>query len=214
MRKEGEYVILNERGASRFNSFCDFLPEALSSETSFLYFYLMYAKDCMDLNKKRQIFCLMKHVFIRFCRGTVEIWWRRFVRRCLSQLLPTLRLHVKRPVYHQLFVTLVTLLPSCHSRLVMIFSFYFLSRGLLVLYLKPQWGRRPLCLQLSAGSTSETLQVWRSLIRAAWLTHIHTHTHAHARTHTRTQTHTHTSRAGLVVVVYCWGNNRRLGERW
>lgn len=150
----------------------------------------------------------MKRVFIRHCSKFVEITvtvdWRRSVQRCLSRLLPTQWLCVKRPVYHQLFATLVTVPPSCRSCLVMIFSFYFPSWGLLVLYLKPQGRRRPLRVQLSAGSTSESLQVWRSLIRAAWLTPTRSHT----------QTHAHTHAEGLVVVVYCWGNNRRLGVRW
>lgn len=81
----------------------------------------------------------------------------RSSQRTLSMIPSLCAAHgrrIKRRAYHQLFAT-----RRCRSRLVMILGFYFSSGGLLVLYLKLHWGRRPLCLPLSAGSTSETLQV-------------------------------------------------------
>lgn len=127
------------------------------------------------------------------CSQLLWDWGISYSCVCLS-IFPLSACASRKPEDHQLFATLVTLILRCHSRLVIISSFYFPSCGLLVLYLKALRGRRPLCLQLSAGSTSESLQVWRSLIRAAWLTCTH-----RARTNTRAHTHnTHTGGSPLL----------------
>lgn len=82
-----------------------FLPGTFGSEVAFLYFYHMYAKDRIGWNKKLRS----------------SAWWSMFsldFAETFCQLLPTQWLHIKRPLYHKLFATLVTVLSSCHSRLV------------------------------------------------------------------------------------------------